>query len=183
MSGAFITLAKRFACGRQRGRCQRPTDLSRNLFLLIAREGRELVVLGPDQERHCGLVDVSGRQRTTRKRDIRKSSRYTLKAIPRRRTLLNPRACRYHSLIELSVDLRERSNIKRIATASLQTSGSILTCTSVSADDEPHVEALRALGEARQGNGDCQRPSTHEFTLAAEIPDAERDLRIPYGDL
>ena len=150
MSGAFITLAKRFACGRQRDRGERPTDLSRDLFLLIAREGRELVVLRSDQERHCGLVDVSGRQRTTRKRDIRKSSRYTFQAIPRRRTLLNPRACRYHSLIELSVDLRERSNMKRIATASLQTSGSILTCMCVSAAFEYFPGALPADQAARR---------------------------------
>lgn len=43
------------------------------------------------------------------------------------RTLLKPRACRYHSLTELSVDFRERSNMKRMATASLQTRGSMLT--------------------------------------------------------
>jgi len=41
--------------------------------------------------------------------------------------LLNPRACRYHSLMLLSVDLRERSNMKSNATASLHTSGSIDT--------------------------------------------------------
>lgn len=42
-------------------------------------------------------------------------------------TLLNPRACLYHSLTELSVDLRERSNMNKIATASLHTRGNILT--------------------------------------------------------
>lgn len=41
--------------------------------------------------------------------------------------LLNPLACLYHSFIELSVLFLERSNMKRIATASLQTSGSMLT--------------------------------------------------------
>ena len=42
-------------------------------------------------------------------------------------TLLNPRACRYHSLTEFNVDFRDRSNMKRIATASLHTSGSMFT--------------------------------------------------------
>ena len=41
--------------------------------------------------------------------------------------LLKPRPCLYHSLIEFSVLLRVKSNMKRIATASLQTRGSILT--------------------------------------------------------
>ena len=44
-----------------------------------------------------------------------------------KRTLLKPLACRYHSFTELSVDFRERSNINSIATASLHTSGSMLT--------------------------------------------------------
>ena len=39
--------------------------------------------------------------------------------------LLKPRAWRYHSLTELSVDLRVRSKMNRSATASLQTSGSM----------------------------------------------------------
>lgn len=43
------------------------------------------------------------------------------------RTLLNPRAWRYHSFTELRVDFRERSNMKRMATASLQTRGSMFT--------------------------------------------------------
>ena len=79
MSGAFITLAKRFACGRQGDRGERPTDLSRDLFLLIAREGRELVVLGSDQERHCGLERVSDGQRGTRKRVARRRRHRLLK--------------------------------------------------------------------------------------------------------
>jgi hypothetical protein len=41
--------------------------------------------------------------------------------------LLKPRACRYHSLTEFNVDFRDRSNMKSSATASLQTSGSMLT--------------------------------------------------------
>ena len=41
--------------------------------------------------------------------------------------LLNPRPCLYHSLIELSVLFLVRSNMKRMATASLQTRGSMLT--------------------------------------------------------
>jgi len=44
-----------------------------------------------------------------------------------RHTLLNPLACLYHSLIELRVDFRDKSNMNRIATASLHTSGSMLT--------------------------------------------------------
>lgn len=43
------------------------------------------------------------------------------------RTLLNPLLCLNHSLIELSVLLRVRSNMNRIAIASLHTSGSIDT--------------------------------------------------------
>lgn len=38
---------------------------------------------------------------------------------------LSPRACRYHSLTEVRVDFRERSNIKKIADASLHTKGNI----------------------------------------------------------
>src|SRR5215472_2345103 len=41
--------------------------------------------------------------------------------------LLKPRPCRYHSLIELRVLLRVRSNMNKMATASLQTRGSMLT--------------------------------------------------------
>lgn len=41
--------------------------------------------------------------------------------------LLNPLPCRYHSLIELSVLFRVRSNMNKIATASLQTRGNMLT--------------------------------------------------------
>ena len=41
--------------------------------------------------------------------------------------LLKPRPWRYHSLMLFSVLLRVRSNMKRMATASLQTSGSMLT--------------------------------------------------------
>lgn len=41
--------------------------------------------------------------------------------------LLKPRPWRYHSLIELRVLLRVRSNMNRMATASLHTRGSILT--------------------------------------------------------
>lgn len=41
--------------------------------------------------------------------------------------LLNPRACRYHSLTLLRVDFRVRSNMNRMATASLETRGSIDT--------------------------------------------------------
>jgi len=42
------------------------------------------------------------------------------------RALLNPRAWRYHSLTEFSVDFLERSNINNMAAASLHTRGSIL---------------------------------------------------------
>lgn len=41
--------------------------------------------------------------------------------------LLKPRPCLYHSLMEFKVLFLVRSNMKRMATASLQTSGSILT--------------------------------------------------------
>lgn len=44
-----------------------------------------------------------------------------------RQTLLNPLACLYHSLILFKVDLRVRSNMNRIATASLDTRGNIET--------------------------------------------------------
>lgn len=42
-------------------------------------------------------------------------------------TLLNPLVCLYHSRILFSVDFLVRSNMKRMATASLDTSGSIET--------------------------------------------------------
>jgi hypothetical protein len=42
-------------------------------------------------------------------------------------TLLKPLACRYHSLTLFNVDLRDRSNINKIATASLHTKGNIFT--------------------------------------------------------
>jgi hypothetical protein len=42
-------------------------------------------------------------------------------------TLLNPRAWRYHSFTEFSVDFRDRSNMNKMATASLQTRGNIFT--------------------------------------------------------
>lgn len=91
-----------------------------------------MVVLGPDEERDRSLrgagtdgqegrVGVSVAPRTA---FVQLSS---IKGRKRRRTLLNPRAWRYHSLIELSVDLRERSNMNSSATASLHTSGSMLT--------------------------------------------------------
>lgn len=41
--------------------------------------------------------------------------------------LLNPRPCRYHSLILFSVLFRVKSNMNKMATASLQTSGNMLT--------------------------------------------------------
>ncbi|EEQ36836.1 hypothetical protein CLUG_00959 [Clavispora lusitaniae ATCC 42720] len=40
--------------------------------------------------------------------------------------LLKPRTCSYHSFIELRVDFRVRSNINKMATASLETKGSML---------------------------------------------------------
>jgi hypothetical protein len=66
------------------------------------------------------------------------------------RTLLKPLAWRYHSLMELRVDLRERSNMKRMATASLHTKGSMLT--------------LALSGSTAQSVG------AHEFALASQIP-------------
>jgi hypothetical protein len=42
-------------------------------------------------------------------------------------TLLKPRACRYHSLIEFKVDFLLRSNMNSMATASLHTSGNMFT--------------------------------------------------------
>ena len=41
--------------------------------------------------------------------------------------LLKPRPCLYHSLMEFRVLFRVRSNMKRMATASLQTRGSMFT--------------------------------------------------------
>jgi hypothetical protein len=40
---------------------------------------------------------------------------------------LKPRPCRYHSLIEFNVLFRVKSNMKSMATASLQTNGNIFT--------------------------------------------------------
>lgn len=44
-----------------------------------------------------------------------------------RLTLLKPLACLYHSFTEFNVDFLDRSNMNRMATASLQTSGNMLT--------------------------------------------------------
>ena len=40
---------------------------------------------------------------------------------------MNPLACRYHSFTEFRVDFLDRSNMNRIATASLHTRGNIFT--------------------------------------------------------
>jgi hypothetical protein len=43
------------------------------------------------------------------------------------RTLLNPLACLYHSFILFRVDFLVRSNMNRMATASFDTRGNMLT--------------------------------------------------------
>ena len=45
-------------------------------------------------------------------------------------TLLKPCACGYHSLTEFSVDFRDKSNMNRMATASLKTNGNIMLTNS-----------------------------------------------------
>jgi hypothetical protein len=42
-------------------------------------------------------------------------------------TLLKPLACLYHSLTEFNVLFRDKSNMNKIATASLHTSGNMFT--------------------------------------------------------
>src|SRR5260221_136341 len=44
-------------------------------------------------------------------------------------TLLKPRAWRYHSFTEFKVDLRVKSNMNKMATASLQTKGDMFTAS------------------------------------------------------
>ena len=88
--------------------------LLRDLLLLVARKSGKGVKLGADEERDRSLRSSGF---------VSQSKRWGKS----KRTLLNPRAWRYHSLTELSVDFRERSNMNRIATASLQTSGSMFT--------------------------------------------------------
>jgi hypothetical protein len=87
--------------------------LSSYFLLLVSGEIVKMIVFRSYQERN----------RRLRKALRLNRSNTTVNML----TLLKPLACRYHSLILLSVDFRERSNMNKIATASLQTSGNILT--------------------------------------------------------
>lgn len=89
--------------------------LLRDLLLFVARECRKGIKLGADKKWYRGLHFVF-RVSFNNPCHVRKKF-----------TLLNPRACRYHSFTELRVDLRDRSNMNKMATASLQTSGSMFT--------------------------------------------------------
>ena len=83
--------------------------LFRNFFLVFSWEVDEVIKLCSYEKGNCRLPSI------------------ILYVGHRGGTLLNPLACRYHSLIELSVDFRLKSNINNMATASLQTKGNILT--------------------------------------------------------
>ena len=124
MRDACMAFAKRFAYGTesrvQRGRSVWVdwlvlSHLLRDFLLLVTREGGELVELRPNQEGNCSLG--CDNELGNPERGCGKGGR----------TLLNPRACRYHSFTELSVDFRDRSNMNKMATASLQTRGNIFT--------------------------------------------------------
>lgn len=89
------------------------TYLLGNLLLLVSWECRERIKFRANEKWYSSLVTmISDGDRVRRNHE---------------QTLLNPRAWRYHSFTEFSVDFRERSNMNRMATASLQTSGSMLT--------------------------------------------------------
>lgn len=90
------------------------TYLLGNLLLFVSWKRRERIKFRANEKGYSSLI---------------KTVSNTIAKCPteHEQTLLNPRAWRYHSFTEFSVDFRERSNMNRIATASLQTSGSILT--------------------------------------------------------
>jgi hypothetical protein len=90
------------------------TYLLGNLLLLVSWECRKCIKFRANEKWYSSLIRAISN-------DI---EQYPTKY---EHTLLNPRAWRYHSFTEFSVDFRERSNMNRIATASLQTSGSMLT--------------------------------------------------------
>ena len=82
--------------------------LSCDILLFLSREICEKVVLGAHQDWDRGLGSAS-------------------EICDAKRTSLKPRAWRNHSLILLNVRLRVRSNMNKMALASLLTSGSIET--------------------------------------------------------
>ena len=124
---ACIARAKRFACQGRAG-----------IRILESKEGRPRVLIAPPHlfgdfllfvAWKCGkLVEF----RADQKRNGSLNERWLSDPVEcmegtEERTLLNPRACLYHSFTEFSVDLRERSNMNRMATASLHTRGSMFT--------------------------------------------------------
>jgi hypothetical protein len=93
---------------------RRLTHLFGDLFLFITRERGKRIELCSDQEWYSTLMYLLSIQ------TLENKTRW-------RQTLLKPRACLYHSFTEFNVDFRDKSNMKRIATASLHTRGSMFT--------------------------------------------------------
>ena len=122
----LIAQSRRFECWTDQWRMHgfgKPLGLSRDFVLFIPGKGSKLVILGPNQDGDCSLPGedtdiVSPSLSTETTRTPREWAALTL---------LNPLACLYHSLILFNVDLRVRSNMNRMATASFETRGSIET--------------------------------------------------------
>lgn len=92
-----------------------PFRLFRDLFLLIFRKSRKLIVFRADKHRDRRLPAQRTQVSCGREKVLHELA------------LLKPLVCLYHSRILFSVDFLVKSNMKRMATASLDTSGSMET--------------------------------------------------------
>ena len=105
------------------------TDLLCNLFLFISGEGCKCIKLCSDQERYRSLCKINQYELPyslvrTRQRLMDHWMSASMKTTL---TLLKPLACLYHSLTEFNVLFLDKSNMNKMATASLQTSGNMFT--------------------------------------------------------
>lgn len=130
--------------------------LPRDLFLLVVGKLAKWSYLVPSKNgiAVCAWSRSPPHQQTLRT-ERSDPTRRRLGLDGRSRTLLNPRAWRYHSLIELRVLFRVRSNMNKMATASLQTSGSIVTNLS------------RDVGQLRSEDLVSWSPSIHSLARPA----------------
>jgi hypothetical protein len=161
--------------------------LSRDLVLLLRQKVYKGVPLGADEEGHGSLRVL-----------VREGSVWLAFA----RTRLKPRDWRYHSLTELSVDLcackrgsdrngdrcethlRDRSKRKRMAMASLQTSGNMLTRANRQSRS-PHTGDLYARIRVALRDPtvrELKATSTDQVDCGS-AHDREGDLGVPDRDL
>jgi hypothetical protein len=92
-----------------------------NVFLLLWREVCKLIVLHAN-EKWKGILQTNTQTHTNAITQPFTTTSFFL----HKQTLLIERTCRYHSFTLVSVAFRDKSNMKRMATASLHTSGSML---------------------------------------------------------